>query len=454
MNPHSNRRNVLKGLTLSSGSMLLPPLLGRIRAQSEGAPPPKRFVFVLQNNGFQPWAAMPEGMEWGGKKGGPEKLIDLDLSRRQLSEDLSPLEAHKQRVTILQRLQGKHCKPFHSGGYAALAGSARSSRPLAPTIDGALAREFPGVFPIVGLGLAPRDDNNTGAAYICSAWDADQPIATQCNPDLAYRRLFGSVVAGNGRTEFDGRTSLLDFMKDDVKRVRARLAGDELEKFDKYLEAFETMGARQRRLAKIADQLRPHLPEHNEKYTSSNGKHRLEMQFELAAAALISGLTNIVTICSGLCSPNGSLRGFGVDISVHQLGHRESQGERGYKELYTHVRKQHIELVAGLVANLEAVEEGGGTMMDNTLITYTSDSAETHHSSGNEWPFVLVGDLDGKLRAGRYLEYPAFGDPGNRSINALYCTILHAAGKPRDHFNLVGATKEVDKPGPLEDLLA
>lgn len=44
--------------------------------------------------------------------------------------------------------------------------------------------------------------------------------------------------------------------------------------------------------------------------------------------------------------------------------------------------------------------------------------------------------------------------PPNRTINALYCTLLHAAGAPREHFNLDNGLKEIDKPGPLGELLA
>ena len=413
---------------------------------------PKRFVFVLQNNGFQPWAAQPKGMKWE-KNNSPDRVVDLALAGLELSEDLSPLSRHKKRVTILQRLQGKHCKPFHGGGYAALAGSPKESRPVAETIDGALAKEFPGVFPIVGLGLSAAENNDTNAVYICSAWGPNMPIATQCNPGVAYRQLFGSVAGGNARRDFDARSSLLDFMKDDVRRVRTRLAGPELDKFDRYLSAFESMSARQRKLAVMADGLRKRLPKRTSRYVSSNDKERLEAQFELAAASLITGLTNVVTICSGLCSPNGYLRGMGLEIDLHQLGHRSGDGDRSYRELYTMLRKQHIALIAELVRKLESIPEGDGSMMDNTVIVYTSDAAETHHSSGNEWPFVLVGDLGGRLRSGRFIEYPAFGDRGNRSTNALYCSLLHAAGRPRPHFNLDGPTKDVDIPGPLPELL-
>jgi hypothetical protein len=44
-------------------------------------------------------------------------------------------------------------------------------------------------------------------------------------------------------------------------------------------------------------------------------------------------------------------------------------------------------------------------MFDNRLIVYLSDAAEAHHSMCKEWPFVLIGDLGGQLKTGRYVEY-------------------------------------------------
>ena len=246
---NTSRRNVLKGMTLGAGTLLLPAMVRQLAAQSNTATMPKRFVFVLQNNGFQPWAVLPKGMEWK-RENSPNKVVDLPLVNLELSEDLSPLTPHKKRVTILQRLQGKHVKPFHGGGFGALAGVKKESRPVAGTIDGALAKEFPGVFPMVGLGLAAAENNNTNTVYICSAWGPNMPIATQCNPDLAYRQLFGSVAEGNARKDFDARSNLLDFMKDDIRRVRGELAGDELRKFDHYLNAFESMSSRQTKLGR------------------------------------------------------------------------------------------------------------------------------------------------------------------------------------------------------------
>ena len=50
---------------------------------------------------------------------------------------------------------------------------------------------------------------------------------------------------------------------------------------------------------------------------------------------------------------------------------------------------------------LESIPEGNGTMPDNTVIVYLSDGAEGHHSRTWEWPFVMLGNAGGKLKAGR-----------------------------------------------------
>ena len=63
-----------------------------------------------------------------------------------------------------------------------------------------------------------------------------------------------------------------------------------------------------------------------------------------------------------------------------------------------------------MAKKLESVKEGAGTMLDNTVIVYLSDSGDGHHPNLHEWPVVLLGDLGGALKTrGRYLQLPAYG---------------------------------------------
>jgi hypothetical protein len=86
---------------------------------------------------------------------------------------------------------------------------------------------------------------------------------------------------------------------------------------------------------------------------------------------------------------------------------------------------------------VEGVKEGDGTMLDNTIMVYLSDSGDGHHPQLREWPVVLLGDLGGKLKTrGRHLQFPAYETKAHRTMANLYCTLLHAVGKPTDKFGV------------------
>jgi len=451
-----SRRGLIRGFSLGAGYSLLAPFLHCLGSPAYGAAgnsTPKRVVFVLQSNGFHPWEAQPKGLTLG-----TQRVLDLPLAGRELPAGLAPLKPFQDRVTILQRLSGIHTRPSHSAKFAALGGTSRAFlKPKAETIDAALARELAAPFPIVNLGVCTferdleRDPLPGGLLACCSAWGADRPIATQMNPALAWRGLFGSIAeADDAKNEAAPRA--LDSAKDDIRQVQAALPAEERQKLASYLDAFDAADKSQR----LARRLGPDqtVTEQDDRFASKLESKQLEAQFDLAAAALVGGLTNVVTLCSGGCNPNGMFEGLGVEYDVHPIGHFQGRDGKTWQELYTLMRNYHLDLVARLARRLEETPEGNGSMLDNTVIVYTSDGAHTHHSDGSEWPFVLLGNLGGQLRGGRYLEYPRVGEPGNRTINALYCTLLHAVGSPREHFNLEGDTKGVDRKGPLEELLS
>ena len=70
------RRTWLKHVSLGAGALLLRPMLNQLYAE-EGAKQEKpwRIVFVMQANGFQPWAAQPKDLPI--TEAGPAKTIDL-----------------------------------------------------------------------------------------------------------------------------------------------------------------------------------------------------------------------------------------------------------------------------------------------------------------------------------------------------------------------------------------
>lgn len=459
-----HRRTLLKGVSAGTGGLLLAPLLQKVEAHAAGTDAtPKRVIFVLFDNGFHEEGAQPVGVPLA-----TDKVKQLSLTDLTLPFDLEPFAPWRDRMTIIQGLRGFHLSPSHGAGFGALSGLPFSKdQPKGESIDAAVAKDATTVFPLLVLGIAAGQSSPT--AFVSSAWGGGRPIAAQCRPEIAYETLFGSVTTK--RNTFANRKNLLDFVSDDLKHVRSQIAGPERELLDSHIDAMETMTKRQGLLSQRYEtgELTRHAPTLPTK-PAEKMTEIAAAQCDIAAAALVSGLTNVVTITSGLCGLKTTYTGL-TNSGVHLIGHGTVDPElklTGYQVL-SRYRRYLAEQLARVLEKLQATPEGKGTMLDNTVLVFTSDSANWQHSGGENWPFVLVGDLGGRLRGGQFVSYPLtnrplqFGVPGQRdtglaprsnpTINSLYCTLLHAAGKPRDTFNHDGTKEPAAQYGPLSELL-
>ncbi|ADB14996.1 protein of unknown function DUF1552 [Pirellula staleyi DSM 6068] len=460
MSTELTRRSLLKGITLGAGATLLSPILAQLAAHAAGDEQHalrKRVVFVVQSNGLNPNHLVPVGVKRrpDGRNERPtnDKLEELTLHDKELHSALEPLTPFKDRMAFVQGLSGRIAISDHSANHGALGAYGANRGAMMQTIDSAIGEALPGTFSHVAVGL---NGGEGPMNYRVSAAGPGKEVPIICSPDLAFASLFGSVAEGSGKAAFDRRTNLLDFMADDVRRSRAELVGDERQKFDRYLEAFETLHNRQRELVAKTEELKKVVPKLGEKATTSVSSLILEAQFEIAGAALVAGLTNVVTLASGGGGQQfGKFPEFNIP-DLHGIGHGNAYGRESSEDCFVELRRFHTRLIAGLVAKLQNTPEGSGTMLDNTLLVYLSDSGEGHHPSLYEWPVVLIGNLGGKLKTdGRYLQFPNYGTPNHRTMANLYCTLLHAVGKPRDKFGVPDpGLRDVDQTGVISELLA
>ena len=54
---------------------------------------------------------------------------------------------------------------------------------------------------------------------------------------------------------------------------------------------------------------------------------------------------------------------------------------------------------------LDAIPEGNGTMLDNSLVVWGSEIGKGNSHSFDNVPFVTAGGAGGKLKTGRYLQF-------------------------------------------------
>lgn len=464
----TSRRSFFKSASLTAGGAFFAPLMQQLHAQAAGVKQPPRFLFLVEGNGLPADQITPLGYKTQNVTAGKGRIkispapVCESLVGKELPEALQPVVPFQERLTIINNLSGRIAGGGHSNNFGALGahdcrgGVGNSGTPRGETIDVALGKALGGVFEHVGLGISDRPQHDI--IYNCSAWGAAQPMPTICQPMTAYGHLFGSVAEGNSKQEFNAKTNLLDFLISDVKKLEREVPAAERAKLESHLGGFEDMRKRQSRLGEIEGTLRKNSPEVVDKYRSEVESDRLDAQFDLAASALISGLTRSLTIASGVGDPYFSVKftGLGVDIGKHSIGHGGGFEGLSSRDLMVKIRKFHFQLLADLMKKLDAVPEGDGTMLDNTVVVYLSDAAEGHHSRCWEWPVLMIPGKNTGLLGGHYVEVPHYGEAGHREVGNFFTTLLHAVGHPRGYFGVHDAILkgEASGDGPLAQLLA
>ncbi|MCP4773992.1 MAG: DUF1552 domain-containing protein [Planctomycetaceae bacterium] len=439
-----NRRNILQGMAagvaLGSTSLGSTTLSKREKRGGRGGAP-KRVIFFLQNQGFDPATCVPAGMKESGSLAGVE-----------LPEPISPLEPYKDKLHIINGLHGQHTSPSHSAFFGALGGyrGGIGVPPAGATIDHVISGQLPEtMLPHLCIGMdAIENMISRPTLATLSAAGAGKPIFMHSNPKLLYQMLFGGIATGDVKRKFEARSSVFNRIEEIAQQRSTTLPASERERYGGYVDGFREINGLREKLDTVSDHLRKFAPEYDEKFI--NPKFETDWHdslLEVGIASLKAGLTNVLTIGSGRGEIFGSWKGLGIVPAGHNLGHMK-QPEN---PIWIKIRQYNCRMLVKLMEELESIPEGDGSMMDNTLIVYTSNNADKQHTNGANWPFMLLGDLSGKLKTGLYTRVG-----GKRPINALYATLLHAIGAPCDRFNMEKniAGKYDTHLGPIEELLA
>lgn len=463
---NDGRRNFLKHVSLASGAVLLSPMLQRFgleAAAAENGKLPQRFVFVMKSSGIIPSSLVPETL--APKLTDRSKFINEPLADHTLAPTLAPLEPYKDHLAIVQGISGTMCRPGHSSWFGALGvyktGSEHGSgQILRATVDAELAKLYPSAFQHVGLALRGKvmSKETEGTLYPgISAVAKDRELPFQASPDVAYEQLFGSAVSNSERAKmrYGLQSDLLGFMSDDIRKLNRALPAAEREKMGHYLAAFEELKERRTRLAGMSEQIKQAAPAFDENFLSKRPTERQQAHFDLIAAALISGITNVVTMRLDNISTIYDDLGLS-EQTVHGIGHHMTCNGKSPAEARDIIRTYHMKLLADLAGKLQAIPEGNGTMLDNTMIIYMSDSGNEHHGNLTEWPYLVLGGCGQRVKiAGRYIQVPGRGQSGHPTIGNWWTTLLNANGNPIEHYGHLGGGGKEDEPrkGPIEQLM-
>lgn len=477
-----NRRNFLTTSGLLAGSALLSAasIGGRsARAAGEG---PRRVVIFIEGNGVRPDCMRDpltlqtlEGIAGkpiaSNRDYGHDDPVLIPAAPLSEARALGALAAGQGEISLVERaalvlgLSSTNLGGGHSTNFGALSAARALGGPAAATIETVLG-QIPGVrgntpFDAIRVGIG---SSTTPLNYATCAFDKGKPAPILMSPTAAFSTLFGSVSSGKSGDDFSSRRDLLEFAYADVTRELKNLSGSTRgrDKLETYEASVLGELARMEQIEGMKDALLAVKPAEPglldpDPYASTAPLDQYVLQTEIATAALLSGLTNVVVISMGSGSYYWSqqyptLTNFypgGQMIGGHDLRHA---GGAEYYDVLHELTSRYITEMARMARVLEAQPEEGGTMLDNTLLLYMPDNGEKHHSNAEEWAMLMLGgDNMGFKTDGRSVTYPKSGHANNRQISNVFNSMLHGAGEPTDDFGHANADSRIAE-GPLAEI--
>ena len=458
---HFRRREILRGLSLGSGAALFSPFLRALAADGSAALP-KRFVFIVKSSGIDNANLVPADLPAYASK--RDTLVNVSLSDHSLPQIFKPFESMKHRLTILQGLSGNNLKGNHTSGFGTLSCRNSELAPIGPSVDALLGMHHStGPYPMFGFatnGVLRGQASVPSDAYVyptMSAYQKGQAVAYQASPTKAFNELFGTAVlpAEKLKNESIIKRNVMDFLKDDANRIRQRLGADDREQFDGYINTFESLKLREQRKAVLKNKIKTFMPEYDaDKYTKMQHMPRMEAQLEMGAAALIAGLTNVVSFRLDTLGSMYQDVGIG-SMGLHAIGHGGTSNGYTSVEMRRMIDAYHLKLIHDMAVKFDAISEGDGTMLDNTMIVYLSCAGGKHHGGSTDWPVVLVGGMAGKIKMGRYVAYPSYAQPGHQPLSMVYQSLMAASGMEiaETFGDTDPALQGLEIQGPLNELM-
>jgi Protein of unknown function (DUF1552) len=414
----------------------------------------------------------------------------------RLPSILRPLEAHKDDMLVLSGLSHsgrsdgglnahEHCALMH----LTAAESVRkvNGRMLAGvSVDQAAARLVGDrtYLPSLEFGLCNQE---TRFSFLAP----DVPIPYEGNPRLVYERMFrgrtptvpnwrrraalaAEQVRNTAQADSPDR-SVVDLVREQAGDLSRTLSGGDRRRLDEYLHGIraierriEFIEARQRIEALDAEapgpsQLHPTpgIPAANIPiWQITRPVHRdpeyhaqyIRLVTDLMVLAFQTDSTRVATLAVG--DDDAHFPGVvtvGYETHCHTLEHNGNSGrienaDPIAREALRQIHAWYTGLFGEFIAKLKSIDEGGSSLLDNSMILYTSYMSNGGHGT-HDYPILLAGKAGGSLRPGRHLAYRQ-----NTPVANLYVEMLSRMGPQVSRFGNSHNSAHAAYDGRLPDL--
>ncbi len=429
------RRTFLRGAGITLALPLLDAMApALVAARLSSAKPAVRLGFVYVPNGIiqQSWLPASEGTGF------------------EFAPTMKPLEAFRDRLNVLSGLAQINGQALGDGpGDHARAGATWLTGVHPKKTEGAnihagvsadqiAAREFGKATQFASLELGLEEPSLVGgcdSGYSCAytntvSWRSPTtPNPMEVNPRAVFERLFGDgdstdPAARMKRLREDA--SVLDYIRDSVKRLQPDLGARDNGKLNEYLEAIRDI---ERRIQKAEEQnasMKMPVVERPAGIPEDFDEHARLMS-DLMTIAFQTDLTRIVTFMLAHEGSNRSYRSIGISDGHHSLTHHQNNPEKIAKVIK--INELHLRTFTYLIQKLNSTPDGDGSLLDHSMILYGSSLSDGNDHTHYDLPLVMVGGAAGRIRCGRHIRYAK-----DTPMNNLLLSMLDKAGVATEHL--------------------
>jgi Protein of unknown function (DUF1552) len=390
---------------------------GRARADAKGAEAgPRRMVCVNTPLGLHPAFFFPE-------KSGRDY---------ELSPYLEVLKDFRDDFTVISGLSHPDVGPSHDSNQSFLTSAPHPERRAgfknSISLDQFAAEHIYGQtrFPTLTLSC-----EGAGLSWTKSG----APVPTEDWPSSVFAKLFlegrPEEVQAQARRLADGQ-SILDSVRDQAKKMQGVLGSGDREKLDEYFTSVRELEQRLALAAAWSKKPKPKVlakpPVNIQNSADLVGKTRL--WFDLIHLALQTDSSRLITL--QLLGTSNVPPIPGVNQGHHDLSHH-GQDPAKIAQLKT-LEIEKLRTLRDFFAQLRATKEGGESLLDRTMVFFSSNLGDASKHSVKNMPIILAG---GGFQHGRHL---AFDENKNPPLGNLYVSMLQRMGIEAGKFGSGNAT--------------
>ncbi|MES2624230.1 MAG: DUF1552 domain-containing protein [Pseudomonadota bacterium] len=420
---HLSRRMVLRGL----GSTVALPLLDAMipaataLAQTAAKPQPRLgYIFFPHGAVMDRWTPTQVGTEF------------------EVPEILAPAAKFKDRMTIVSGLRNKPAESNDPHGIVAgtwlrcVAPGDTSDPTKGVTCDQIAARHIgqTTTFPSIEVGTPTNGPCAPG--FSCAFGSAlsfrtpEQALPGENNPRKLFFQLFGQ---GDNTAErsviIDQNGSILDSVMSDAAAMQRKLGAADNAMVSNYLESVREI-ERRVQMMKSQDLSDVTIPDAPVGIPTSFEEH-LKILFDLIALAYQVNLTNVASFMMEKEVSMRTYTNIGVSEAFHPLSHHG--GDPAKMARLAKVQTFHTSTFNYFLEKLDAMPEGDGSVLDNSIILFGSNMSNSDRHNHDPQPNAVFGLGGGSIKGNQHLVYPQ-----DTPLANLHLTMLQRAGIAEESF--------------------